>query len=512
MKKLMTAAAVFILLTAGNLQAAPQYISISPQNDATLGRFESDADYYNNVRNYNNMDFAKWWGVVSYQRQRLESPHLAQLGFAARIGNLFTSFSYRGNGFLEFGSMSGGTNINTYNEQTIDGRTWKIFSASPELDTGYLNSGGYRNEAHMMFGIADMGFLIYYASNFQKNNQEDYAISTGGSNLSYYKSYSEQYGSINPGIIWGMTKEIIPGRGVKPQVNIDLDFRRFNKLREDFWDPENPDYDDIKGKQIDRSENVFVPSIDLGLYGFNLFSKNNFSLGMDISYGLKLFFYKNDYSYENDRGYFEVNTLKGGYVYGLSMAREIKEREHTITPFLGASWKGDRLGLVGRIGLPMTIHRTDQATLRILTDGTGSLQKHGTSQDITEFSFIPRFELAMQWEIIPSRLSLNAGARLRVFLAEIKSEDRKVFNNGEENPDDDYNEIFKENRFNTAGTNLYIGLTFNITKNLELQAAMGVDSGNNLNVFGTNFTSGTSDSGSSGGLINFGNILLALKF
>ena len=502
MKKIITAAAVIILLITGDLYAAPQYSTESPQSGVTQGRFESDADHFVNVRNYANMDFSKWWGVVSYKRQNMESPHIAQLGLATRFGNVFTSLSYRGNGFLHFGKRTG-SNINIYNytEEIDNGKTWKIFDASPMLDQNY----NLRNEASLLLGLADMGFLITYASNYQSNTQEDFAIGDPGTTRSFYKSFKEEHGYINPGITWGMTKELIPGRGVKPQVNLDLNFYKKNQRKEDFFDPSSP-ASGVKGIEIELAQNYFSPGINLGLYGFNFLTKDKFSLGMDLEYGIKFFIYNNDYCYPDSNFILKVDKIKKGYVTGSTQAVEASKREHDFAPFIGARWEGERLGLVGRIGLPLEISKTNETDLNILQDGTGKLEKDGENIIATVFEIIPRLDLALQWAIVPSRLFLNVGGQLRILTAKYINEEKKHYTSGTEDNNDPYPYTDKRAEYNQAGTNLYLGLTFDINKNLQLQALMGVDSGNNLNLFSSNF------SANAGGLINFGNILLALKF
>jgi hypothetical protein len=53
---------------------------------------------------------------------------------------------------------------------------------------------------------------------------------------------------------------------------------------------------------------------------------------------------------------------------------------------------------------------------------------------------------------------------------------------------------------------LYLGVTFNLTANMELQAELGVDSNNNINVFSSSINNAV------GGFINFGNIMVSLKY
>ena len=120
-------AAFVLLLCAPTVHADPQFSISSPLNSATLGLFASDADHFMSVRDYADLDFSKWLGIASYKRQRTtgniavdqklyESGNLAQLGFAARFGDLYVGASYIGNAWQDIGKLAndGNLNLNTY--------------------------------------------------------------------------------------------------------------------------------------------------------------------------------------------------------------------------------------------------------------------------------------------------------------------------------------------------------------------------------------------------------------
>ena len=504
----LAAAAVVLVLIAGKLYAEPLFGTSSPQGDVTLGKFESDADNYMSVRNYANMDFGKWWSVISYKAY-LDSPtpnssDLVQVGFATRIGGLYAGLSYNGNGWKDLGSLRGaGDNINTYTQETISGKTWKVFDIAPQPLLGFY---GLRNEAALLLGFADMGLKLYYASNYQSNTQADYAVRESGG-LKYYKSWQEECGHINPGITWGMSRELLPGRGIKPQVNIDLDLIRDNQAQEEFADASDPQLG-TKGKQIIFSNNAFIPGINLGLGGFSLTRVNNFSLDLDLDYGIKMYFYDNEYSYADSNSKYQIKRLQGGRVRNSSQFADIFEIQHALSPSINAGWSGDRLGLALKLGVLMTSYTKTETFKALkpdingipLTDG--SIVKHADDDKITEYTLEPAIDLAMQWAIVPSRLFLNAGGKLSVFKIISNTLDRYVYEYG----DLDRTKIEVTNTFYSASTNLFLGLTFNLSPNLELQAALGVGSNNDINVFNSSFSNLT------GGFLNFGNILVTLKF
>jgi hypothetical protein len=522
------AIAAVLALVAGVLYADPQTNTSSPQSDVTRGKFESDADYFMSVRNYANMDFDKWWGVIAYKTQFANKMSafqekiyaggdLAQIGFATRFGSLYTALSYRGNGFEDFGKgTGGGSSVHSYTEGTLGGKTWKVFDSEPKLD--YSGGGGpvLRNEAAVLLGLADMGFRLYYASNYQSYSMSDYAVGSfeDKDNMSYYKSWQEGYGHINPGITWGMTRELIPGRGIKPVVNIDLNFYREYRMREEFTD--SGDFaKGTKGTEILRSNNQFIPGLNLSMGAFTLAAVDNFSLDIELDYGIKLYLYENDYSYLDSANKYQVKTLSGGWTYNQTTFYDTFEIGHSLNPSISAGWSGDRLRLACRLSVPMTASTRDETGKGIKPDSKdGSLVKNDYDNTTTEYTLTPALDLAMRWEIIPVRLFLNAGGRLAVFEATFTTIEKAYYENGVENKTDPGYDRGKyiTNKFVPAETNLYLGVTFNLTANVELQAALGVDSNNNINVFDSSLVTSSKEAFGRGGLINFGNILVSLKF
>jgi len=507
------AIAILLALIAGRLYADPQMNTSSPQSDMTRGKIESDADYFMSVRNYANMDFDKWWGAVSYKTQFgdkiMANSEFAQIGFATRFGGLYTALSYRGNGFRDFGKWPGaGSSVYSHSEKTENGRTWKVFDSMPVLGS-YANSN-IRNEASVLLGLADMGFGLYFASDYQSSIVDDYIVGNF-----YYKSLRQEYGHINPGITWGMTRDLIPGRGIKPQVTVDLDFYRQLQMKEDFTDNTNPTIGS-SGTQIEVSQNRFIPGLNLGMGAITLAKVDNFSLDVDLDYGVKLYLYENDYSYQDDAGKFQVKTLKGGSKLLGGTIAEIFQIGHSLTPSINAGWSGDRLRLGCRLSVPMTVSTTNQTDKTLKPDSTdGSLIKNGYDSITTNYTLKPVLDLAMQWEIVPSRLFLNAGGKLSVFEAYFNTVEKAYYENDVENKTGNFDRgKYIENIFLPAETTLYLGVTFNLTANIELQAALGMDSNNNINVFYNSFSTDNRNrpGGGTGGFINFGNILVALKY
>jgi hypothetical protein len=507
-----------ILLLAVRVYADPQFSVASPQGDVTLGKFESDADYFMSARNYTNMGFDKVFSLVSYKRQTTASignaktyyANLAQLGFATRVGKLYMGMSYIGNALLDFGSINQGKNTYSYTEKKAvfpggGEKTWKVFSENPVLNYA---QNAINNEAALLFGIADMGFKVYFATNYQENSQSDFFSTNNATEL--YKNYDEQIGHINPGLVWGMAREIIPGRGLKPEVKLDLNFFRWN-IKLEKYEADGT----TRGMYVSRSENRFIPGFNLSTGDFTLARVNDLSMNIGLDYGIKLYLYDNEYSYPDANGKYQIKRLQGGRVGFLSLASsadfyDINQVYNSLTPKIGARWSGERLGLFAGLNLAMSIDDTTQTRKNLKQGSTdGSLVKDGEDKKTTKFSFNPEFNLAMQWAIVPERLFLNTGCKIRILEVSSETGDKKVYADGVE-VETDRDKVIS-NVFNYSSTRLYLGVTFNITSNLDLQAALGVDN-NSVNVFRSDIAIAQGDDRASGGLFSLANILLTLHY
>ncbi|MCL2880237.1 MAG: hypothetical protein FWF29_08345, partial [Treponema sp.] len=93
-------AALLILLPSLNAKLYPDPLLISsPQNTSTAGRFNSDTDNFLSPRNYSGVNFDKWLGLISFSSGQKEYNYneMAQLGFAAKFGGVYTAAYYGGN-------------------------------------------------------------------------------------------------------------------------------------------------------------------------------------------------------------------------------------------------------------------------------------------------------------------------------------------------------------------------------------------------------------------------------
>ena len=496
-KALTLAVAVALLLAAGGiLYAAPELVT-SPQKQVTATQFYSEGDFFINPRNYANMDFNKWFGLVSF-----DSAFMAKLGFAMKIDGLYAAAYYGGNTW----------NIpnHKYTEQEVDffstPKTMKIYDNLPEYTDMNPN-----NNAALLIGVADMGFRLGYRStHWSRKLNEDFLFEETYDDPDdptvpltrnvYYKSFLDENGVINPEIAWGMTRNIIEGRGIKPHMYISLEFNRDYQRFERYV----TSADEVT-EEIGRSNNDFTLDVTAAVGGFSLISDDGFDFGVDLWYILGMTMYNNDYNYTDSDGKNKIgNGLKG--LYDGNSFTEISGNSHNVLPYVYASWEGEKLALAAELELGLEFGGSKKTPLAlrladggISHDGTGTLVKDGTDTTTTSFAFAPVLSLGMQWAIVPQKFFLNAGGSLGFGKITFNTTESVIYEQGNEKEKSAVKAI--ENQFDHASTSLSAGVTFNPTANLGFQASCGLDTDNVVNVF---------DAGK--GLAVFSQILAMVKF
>ena len=483
-KLFMTAVVITLITVAGgNLYSAP-YFFTSPQKMATASQFYGDADMFIDPQYFNLVDLNKWFGVVSFQTDDFlnhsGATAMAQLGFAAQFGNIYSALYYGGD-----------TLAIPFQNYTINKDGKRVYSADPAL----LNTRNSvpHNEAAVLIGVADMGFRLSYVHEYKSNKLKDVIISGVDT-----AKYTDEYGHINPEIAWGMAKELVPGRGIKPAVYLDLDF---------FRDYKRTDTSTV-GDVIAHSNNNFGVGLTAKAGGFTILEKNNFEFGVDLWYILGLTFFNNEYHYQDSSSPYAIAKYKGNYNgisdpsnAGFDMAEIKGVNYHSVLPFLYTCWENERIALSAELGLNMDFGGYREAELTMLTDGTGTLQKDGADQKNSMFSFYPTLDLGLKWAIVPEKFFLNAGSSIQFFDVVTERASVDTYANDVKTGD-----TIKgvSNEFIGASTQLMLGFTFNPTKNLGFQAMSGVDfSTNNVNTFSNSSLSG---------LAVFSRIMATLKF
>ena len=488
----LAAALLMSMLTVNNLLA--QLIDLpgggfsSPQSDATQGRIRSMADDSLRPDAYKNVKFDNWYGFTSFANR-----NAAALGVAKKFGNTYLSAFYRGNFWA---GLSG--SHHTYAERQItafQGGADKVFSRYTFTANPNVFSTTPNNTVGILFGIADMGLRLAFNSSYQSFNESDFEADVSGTS-NFYKSYETAAGNSHPQLVWSMTKNLTK-KGIRPYAGAELLFvTNFTKL-EEYDTTAGASPGKTFGARVSNSQNYTEPRFTVGLGGYTLYSKDGFSLSTDIEYAAQLRLYDNEYHY-SDGAANKVSTIKGLNANGT--ISEDSYFNNQIMPVLAGSWTKDNLALRFQFRLPV-IMRTTEKNRMILntTNNDGSFWKNGDNEKSTVFGFEPQFRLAARWTIIPS-FSINAGGRITFGNVSLTSTEGSNYTNDTKN----YSFKGKTQSFGTTTYALTLGATLNATDKLSFEATSGLsgNTSNSINVFETG----------AGGLLNFTNLLVSLRF
>jgi hypothetical protein len=420
---------------------------------------------------------------------------VATAGFATKVSSVYIGAFYSGNFWT-------GKPVNNYIEQEpatvpAGGAAGKVYDVYGSINVG--DASNPVNNAAVLIGVGDMGFRLTFRTNYQSFNES--GIVTSGQ---LYNNYKMQGGYLAPQIAWAVAKDLT-SNGIRPYATIDLVFERDNQMTE----TKGPDSSGFTGEKIVRSLNHFDPSLSLGLGGYTFYNEDGFRLSADLDYVLTLKIYNNEYSYI-ENGKYKTGKIKGTFNPGSNPYVEQFFVSNLVTPSLSGQWSKDRLALRFKLNLPLTFSSQEQNSMA-LYDGSGDLIKNGdlvyngTSNSTFTFAFRPDVRLAMQYKIIPDRLTLNAGARIQATAITLDTIDQENYSAGEKTSS---RKIHNKSFINTgSGTQFVsrfsIGPTFNFTENAWVEATTGVSGA---------FGEKAIDVFAPGGLFSFGSILVALKF
>jgi hypothetical protein len=463
-------------------QNLPSNIWTSPQSATTEGRYRSNADDFIRPDSYLGVKFSKWFGLTSFLLDENVGP-VGTAGFAAKAKDIYIGAFYNGN-------LWANTPVNNYIEQEpnttpnggIAGTTYDVYNS-----ISVSGPSNPINNVAVLFGVADMGVRLTYRTNYQLFNKND--IVTGNQ---LYKSYYEESGYITPQIAWAMAKDMTK-QGIRPYVTFDLGFNRDYQKTE----TSGPDSSGITGGRIGRSLNHLDPSLSAGLGGYTLYNKDGFKLSGDLDYVLTLNIYDNEYSYI-EGGVYKTGKIQGTYSPGSFPYVERSFVSNLLTPSLSGSWSKDKVALKFKLNLPLMLSSEEQNDMG--PDSSNKLIYVNANDATTTFTFRPDLRLAMQYKIIPDKLTLNTGARLQATAITLSTVDRTYYSVGTKTSSQ---KLHRDSFGTSFVSRFHIGASFNFSENVWTEAATGVS-----NAYGE----GAIDTFGSGGLFTFGSILIGLKF
>jgi len=466
-------------------QNLPGGIWASPQSAATEGRYRSNADDFIRPDTHSGVRFNKWFGIVAFKADENYNP-LASVGFATKVNDLYVGAFYSGNFWA-------GTPANNYTEQMYTAGNVPAGGAADKTYNVYNNinvTSQSVNNIALLFGFADMGLRLTFRTNHLLFNQSD--IVTGNQ---LYSSYHAENGYIAPQIAWAMSKDMVSGKGVRPYITVDLLFNRSYLKTE----TKGADTNSITGERIQRSANEFSPSLGLGLGGYHFYNQDGFRATLDVDYTFTTTIYDNEYSYiENEQ--YKTGKISGTYNPGSFPLVERNYFTTTLTPSVAGSWSKERLALRFKLNIPLTLAIEEASTMAV---NGSSLIKNGNSDTITTFTIRPDIRLALQYKLIPDRLTLNAGARIQASALILETVDHDYYNADGQKAASLTTKIHRDSFGSSIASRFHIGPTFFFTENAWVEANTGVS-----NAYGDNAI----EIFASGGLFSFGSILVCLKF
>jgi len=475
----------------------------SPQSATTEGRYRSNADDFIRPDSYAGVKFDKWFGMASFSSMGVGIEEMVStIGFATKVNNLYIGALYTGNLWtnIKFNNYKK-RKFDTAPTGGVDGNTYNDYgSIDVSMEPG--------NNIALLIGVADMGFRLTFRTNYQAFKENNIVLGSDLTGYQLYKSYETDKGYLAPQIAWAMAKDLT-ANGIRPYASVDLVFYREYEKAETSGpytpDPINAPTVKFTGKRVINSQNHFDPSLAAGLGGYTLYNKDSFKLSCDIDYVLTFNIYNNEYCYTDENGVYKIGKIQGTFGGNINPFIERSFVSNSLTPSLSGSWSKDNVALKLKLNLALMLSTRKQNSATLNSEN--KLVYSGLSATNTAFIFRPDLRLAMQYKIVPNRLTLNIGARIQATALTLETSEQKTYDSdGHLNGKEKILQNSVAEKASTQYINRFsIGPTFNFTDNIWVEASTGVTNAfgyGAVNVFSTG----------ENGLFSFGSILFALKF
>jgi hypothetical protein len=315
-------------------------------------------------------------------------------------------------------------------------------------------------------------------------------------------------GYIAPQIAWAMAKNL-NANGIRPYATLDLVFDRDYQKDETVGGTviviDDDDTVTVTGEKIGDSKNHFDPSLAIGMGGYTFHNQDGFRASFDFDYVFSMSIYDNEYSYVED-GQYKTAKIKGISTPETNIPLiEQSKVSNLLTPSISGQWGVDRLALRFKLNLPLALVFEEKNNMML--DNSNKAIYNGESQSFTVFTFRPDLRLALQYKIVPDRLTLNAGARIQATAITRRVIDYKNYEEGTLVVSSKKHEsTFSDNEGGVSRfvSRFSIGANFNFTENVWVEATTGT-----ANLWGDNAINLFS---SENNLFSFGSIMVGLKF
>ena len=459
------AAALSIFTTNLFAQAMPGFAP-SATSVTTQELFLSDSDNFISPRNFNRVEFDRFFATASFvQGNRVN------VGYAFNVGNLYFALAYSGFGFANRFEL-------TYSLVSVD--DWATsgnrrggvmhFAAVPNLP----GAAQPENNFGVLVGLENFGIRFALSSSRQSFSGDEtiFGPIAGATHLANWET---SYGSLTPQLAFGFTEYLLDA-GIRPWITFGLEFFR------DFYAFEvapPPGATTDLGTQIQRANNYTQFDIDLGLGGFSLINGETFNFYVDLDLSFNVRSFNNDFSFVNAAGNWETNQISGTFAGGVFSERSWNR--FNLMPHVGGEWLGEALSLAYNFALPITITNQSEQ-VRTLDGTTGNFTNIYTDESSTTVELNPVLSLGLMWALRPA-ITLNAGGSAR--LGTLGRTTTEVVHRGAPTTDDDFETIQRIRGPNAGINSLFLGFAWSPIENVSFEATSGVTAGNNaVNLFG----------------------------
>jgi hypothetical protein len=449
----------------------------------------------------------QWGAFASFAPGFASTPAAAAFGFGTKLGNdMFLAAYYGGNGFSGFLPVS----TTTESGGPADGKAER--EKFTTYDFGQI--AGFEsikdNRVAVLFGVADMGFRLGYATTYDSFNAKDVDLGPtpipqlgflGTTAPRKFDEISAANGMQDIELTWGMTKALT-SVGFQPEVNATIRIVSNNAMFDVYGEAAaNPK------PFTAHSANYLEPSFYLATGNFTLARQGGFAFRADLMLQYTMRTYSNEASYIGEN--FEVKTVSitgtniwttnalgaGDPVSSAEVTNDQSYSDIFVRPRVQFNWTGENVGLNARFVFGNNFISESYTELNASGDALKDLKKAETATVSTStYKFSPEVQLGARYDM-NERLTLRFGGRISLGNITSTTTETKDLSEG------DYKDSTKTEKSATFADfrpGFTTGFAFKLTENLIVDTISAVNGGNGVALLG-NF-------------LTFSRIMVVLKF
>jgi len=460
-----------------------------PSGEASGGRLGGWWGDIMDPGSVNGQGFDKWGGYVSFDPD-FNKGNMMALAYGMNLGGgMYISAYYGGTGF------SGMFNTSFKTEDTpSDLAKYKQLKSTDLLPTyntdNEVTAISQRltndNRFGVLFGVADMGFRLSYASTYNSFNEKDLLFTDGNEAISRFKpglslstgtqnllvsDLSAETGVRQIDFRWAMAKTLVDGLGFKPAFQATIDIVSNNATA----DIANQEFDTLGANDPDPvtifSQNYLQMAFALESGGITLATQDAFKFTTALNLALTLRSYDNEFSYEDEA---KMKTVKfAGINYGSGVEDNRSYLSVGIKPSFAAGWADEKVSLSGQLVLSNTITSEGSSYL----DNAKDKKETDTTEKFT-YAFAPSLNLGGSYSF-NERLTLYMGSKIDfATITSTKTTDvKKKYDSADPSlaVEKDITTETTELTFGAVSTGFKAGFSFAFTDNFILDALTGVN-------------------------------------